>query len=324
MKLPEFISHGEERWRELAALTEQARSKAERLPAAGVMRLAQLYRQASADLAYARVRYPGDPVIDRLEAIVLTARGLVYERPGKRTSIVDFFRNTYWSLLRARSGPMWLAAGLLFLPGIAGFAWSILDPDAVRGALPPGFLWVTEAESTDMGLGAPGLLGFSSFVMINNIRVTLTAFVLGITWGVGTAWIVVQNGLILGGLAGLAATAGNTRLLLAAVGAHGFLEISCIVVGAGAGLSLARAILRPGVGTRRAALAREAQAAAMIAVGTVPWLVLAGLLEGFASRTGLDAPAGVSIGLIVGAGFWALVGWRGRPLQSRAAFFARR
>ncbi len=318
MKLQQFLAEGEARWRELDGLRRRAGSRAERLRAEEVRRLAELYRQASADLAYARSRYPGDPVVDRLEAVVVSTRGLVYERPGSRTSIIDFFRTTYWLLLRQRGSLMGLAALALLVPGLAGFVWSTVDPEAVESLLPPGFLWVTDAESTDMGLGAPGLLGFSSFVMVNNIRVTLTAFVLGVTWGLGTAWVVLQNGLILGGLTGLAVGAGNTRLLLAAVGAHGLLELSCIVVGAGSGFALARAILRPGEGTRREALAREARSAAMIAVGTVPWLVLAGLLEGFGSRTGLDAPAASAIGLLFGGGFWVLVAWRGseprRPL----------
>ena len=318
MKLPQFLDEGQARWEEFDALRRQAGKRAERLPPDRVRRLAALYRQVSADLAYARSRYPGDPVVDRLEAAVLVGRGLVYERPARRNSVLDFFRTTYWTLLRERHRPMALAAAMLLLPGLAGYAWSAIDPEAVTAFLPAGFLWVTEAESTDMGLGASGLLGFSSFVMVNNIRVTLTAFVLGITWGLGTAWVVLQNGLILGALAGLAVNAGNARLLLAAVGAHGLLELSCIVVGAGAGFALARAILRPGAATRRAALATEARSAAMIAVGTTPWLVVAGLLEGFGSRTGLDAPAATAIGLIFGGGFWTLVVWRGsqarRPL----------
>jgi uncharacterized membrane protein SpoIIM required for sporulation len=102
-------------------------------------------------------------------------------------------------------------------------------------------------------------------------------------------------------------------VFVAAVAAHGILELSCIVVGAAAGLSVGRAILRPGTRTRRAALAQEATTAAQLALGTAPWLILAGLLEGFASRTGRGPVFAVAVGVAVGSAYWALALWRGRP-----------
>ena len=52
-----------------------------------------------------------------------------------------------------------------------GLLWGLSDPVAATSLVPDGFLWVTEAQSTNQGLGVVGLAGFSTFVMINNIRV---------------------------------------------------------------------------------------------------------------------------------------------------------
>ncbi|MGA7271998.1 MAG: hypothetical protein WB239_13085, partial [Acidimicrobiia bacterium] len=57
----------------------------------------------------------------------------------------------------------------------------------------------------------------------------------------------------------------------------------------------------------------EARPALLIAAGTAPWLVLAGLVEGYASRVGLSLWATAAIGLPLGTVFWALLFWRGRP-----------
>ncbi len=210
-----------------------------------------------------------------------------------------------------------MAAGLcLVVPALLMVRWALVSPEAVSGLVPTQFLWVTEADTTDQGMGAVGLAGFSTFVLVNNIRVALTAFVGGVAWGVGTALLIGYNGLLFGALAGLAAQAGNLALLGRATLAHGTLELSCIVVAGAAGISLGRAILRPGHHTRREALAREAPPALQIAAGTAPWLVVAGLVEGYASRVGLSLLVTALIGAVLGGGFWALLWWRGRPRLS--------
>lgn len=322
MKLPEFIESGQPRWDRLAELVADLRH----LDAGGVLEMADLYRVASADLAEARRRFPGDPVTERLERLVVDARSAVYGGSGRREGVIGFFSDSYWRLIRARGRPLALAAILLVVPALAGALWAILAPSSLHDALPPQFLWVTSAESTNQGYGAAGLVGFSTYVLTNNIRVTFTAFALGVTWGVGTALILVQNGVIFGALAGLAVGAGNWRVFLAAVMAHGVLELSCIVVAATSGLSLGRAILRPGALTRRESLAREGGVAVRLALGTAAWLVLAGFVEGFASRTGLSWIPTTVIGLVLGGVFWGLVFVRGRDPegQSRALDLARR
>lgn len=311
MKLPEFLELGQPRWSELDALMAEAGRRAETLGPERLRRFVDLYRATSADLAMARRLFPGDPVIANLERQVVKARGLLFDRTGSRESVGSFFGRTYWQLIHERSRPMLLAALALLLPAVLGAVWATADPVRVSSVMPPEFLWVTEAQTTDQGYDTAGLIGFSTYVMQNNIRVTLLAFVFGITWGLMTAWVIVQNGMILGALAGLAVGAGNSRLLVEAVAAHGVLELSCIVIGGGTGFSLARSMLRPGHLTRRQALGEEARSAALVALGTAPWLVLAGIIEGFVSRTGTGWVASAVIGVLIGGGFWAMVWWKG-------------
>lgn len=318
MKLPEFIEARKSSWDELEALVESAGRRTERLGADRILRMAALYRSATADLATARTRFPSDPVRARLERLVVDARARVTQGSATRRGVGGFFRDGYWRLIWERRAAMGLAAVALIVPALAGALWALSD-DSLAGRLPPEFLWVTQASSTDQGLGSADLVGFSSYVLANNIRVTLLAFVLGTTWGIGTGYIVANNGLVLGALAGLAVANGNWQVFLAAVMAHGVLELSCIVIGGGAGFSLGRSILRPGRLTRRESMAREARASVQIAIGTSAWLVLAGFVEGFGSRTGIGWVPTSVFGLVLGLVFWVLVVSRGRVRLEPAA-----
>ncbi len=309
--LRRFESDRQPRWRELEELLEEAGRRPERLGGERIRRLAALYRAVAADLVAARRHFPGDPLVDRLERLVRAGQGLIYERSNRRGNLIDFFADRYWVLLWERRRALALAGVVLFIPGVVMGLWAVSAPETVAGLVPVEFLWVMEADTTDQGLGAVGLAGFSTFVLTNNIRVALTAFVAGITWGVGTALLIGYNGVLFGALTGLAAGAGNLALLGEATMAHGVLELSCIIVAGAAGLSLGRAMLRPGHRTRTESMAHEARQSLLLAGGTAPWLAVAGLVEGYVSRVGLSLAPTAVVGVVLGATFWILLWWRG-------------
>ena len=127
-----------------------------------------------------------------------------------------------------------------------------------------------------------------------------------------TVWALFFNGLILGVIGGLAVGAGNGVAFLRLISSHGPLEISCIVVGGIAGLRMGWALVRPGSLRRSTSLRREAIPAVEMAAGTVPWLVLCGFLEGFATGPELPVAFQASLGGALFVLFWGLVVWRGR------------
>ena len=146
----------------------------------------------------------------------------------------------------------------------------------------------------------------------------MLAFGGGLLLGLGTLLVLIQNGVLLGAVAGLSIGAGNGRPFFSLVTAHGVLELSCICVAAAAGLRIGWAIVDPGYRRRGEALRSETRAAIEMLLGTAPWLVVAGLVEGFVTPAGFDLPIVIAIGLGLGALYWGLVFWRGRPQLPRA------
>ncbi|MDA0165497.1 stage II sporulation protein M [Solirubrobacter ginsenosidimutans] len=311
-------------WEELEASLLRAGDRPERLGRNGVRRLGELYRAAAADLAFARRRFPGEPLTRRLEALVLRARAAVYARSGRRASFVAFFTRGYWRRLAER--PLLVLAAWLLLagPAVAGAAWGATDPATAAGLIPAQFQAAADPPAEGRDYDPATASAFSFSVMFNNIQVTLIAFAGGITFGVLTVYALFFNGLLLGVIGGLAVGAGNGTAFLRLISSHGPLEISCIVVGGIAGLRIAWALIRPGSLRRVTSLRREAVPAVEIAAGTIPWLVLCGFLEGFA--TGPDLPVAVqaTLGGTLFVVFWGLVVWRGRPVHRTARALARR
>jgi uncharacterized membrane protein SpoIIM required for sporulation len=324
MNLERFEAQRGPDWVRLDALLERGagRRGGRRLGAAGVLELAALYRGAAADLAYARRRFPGDPVVARLEALVLRGRAAVYGRTGRRGSLRAFVTRGYWRRLAERPGMVALAWSLLLVPAAAGVIWGLTDPGAAVGLVPSDFAGAADppAEGRDFGTGEGSV--FATQVLLNNIQVTLVAFVGGLLFGVGTVFALVYNGLLLGTIAGLAFGAGNGEAFVRLISSHGPLELSCIVVGGVAGLRLGHALIVPGSRTRLRSLQAEARQSVELAVGTAPWLVLCGFLEGLATGPELPLALQVVIGVGLAALFWGLVVVRGR--QSSARDFARR
>ena len=301
-------------WAELGTLVERARGRPERLGPPDLRRMGALYRSTAGDLALARRRFPGDPITARLEDLVGRARFLVYDTHTRHGSLLQFISRGYWRRILERPLPLALAAALLLGPAALAWAWALADPGAAGGLIPPQFRDATEPgpSGTDLGLSPTEEAAFSSSVLTNNIQVTFIAFAAGLLFAIGTAALLAYNGLILGAVGGLTTGAGNGAFFVELVAAHGVIEISCIIVAGAAGLRLGWSLVEPGRLRRVDALVAEGRRSVEIVLGTAPWLVLAGLIEGFVSRGGRGAGPMLAVGFAVGALYWGLVLWRGR------------
>lgn len=319
MSLERFAAARSGDWAALDELIRAAGARPERLGPDRIRRLGALYRAASADLATARRRFGPEPLVDRLEQLVAAARLVVYGGTARQGTLAAFVRHGYWSRVAEAPRALLLAAVLLLAPAGLCAAWGSADPVAAS-ALAPGVLATIGepgASSDDLGLSAGEQADFSSTIMTNNIRVTFLAFAGGITAGALTVYVLVLNGALLGAVAGIAAAAGNVVPFAALVAPHGVLELSCIVVTGAAGLRLGGALIRPGRRRRVRALAEEGRAAVEVVLGTAPWLVVAGVVEGFVTPAGGGLPFALAVGLGLGIAYWGLVYTRARAFSLR-------
>ncbi|HEV7861125.1 MAG TPA: stage II sporulation protein M, partial [Acidimicrobiia bacterium] len=228
-------------------------------------------------------------------------------------SLREFLSRGYWRLVRERIGLVGLCWLLMIAPAVLVGAWAASDPAAAGRFLPSQFRGVGEHGGGDLGLALGRQATLAGQILTNNIQVSFVAFAGGLLAGVGTTLVLLYNGALIGGVAGLTVAAGRPGPFLSLVAPHGVLELSVIAVSGAAGFSVGWSLIDPGRRSRRVALGLGARRGAEIVLGTMPWFVLAGLVEGFVTPTSLPLGAAVAVGLAVASPYWILVFWRGRP-----------
>jgi uncharacterized membrane protein SpoIIM required for sporulation len=284
----------------------------------------------TSDLALAQRDYAGHKVTIYLNQLVARAHAIIYR--GEPMAYKRLLRFVTLGFPRAyrRAFPFILVATLLFLlPALIAGAGAGWQPDAAKWLLPEDVQrLIPEIEQKNLWTDIPVQERpyASSFIMRNNIQVAFLAFGGGMLLGLYTVWVLVFNGLLLGGLTGLTFHYGVGFDLWTFVIGHGVIELSTIFIAGGSGLMLGWAIIRPGLMNRRDALTLAARRAVRLVIGCVPLLVLAGLIEGFVSPAEAVAPwVKWTIGLGSGVCLYTYLFLAGRhrtriALQKRSPF----
>jgi uncharacterized membrane protein SpoIIM required for sporulation len=320
--IDDFVAARRERWERLEALIAQALGrKGSRLSADELELLGRLYRQTTSDLAIARRDFPRDRVTRYLESLVSRSHPVVY-RPESRewSSVARFVTHVFPQAFRESWRFTLVAFTLFAIPFVLAMFGTLIDPTIGRIVMPPSdFVDQVERGQTWLEIEREQRPLAASLIATNNIQVTFLAFAGGVLFGLGTVYVLINNGLMIGAVAGLATTYGLGEDLLGFVSPHGGIELTVIFIAGGAGLRLGYALLRPGFSTRRQALTSAAERAIVLMGGCVPLLVLAGAIEGFVSPSGLPTSTKLAIGafnLVVLFLYLLLSGRTGEQSQS--------
>jgi uncharacterized membrane protein SpoIIM required for sporulation len=311
--LPAFVARRRPDWNALEQLLERQRAGALRLE--DIVELDRLYRRAGTDLAAAQALYPSTDAHRFLNQLCGRAYAAIYRAPRRRARAwVRFFRREFPAAVRREGRYVAVSAALLLLGLVIGALWVGVDPDAARWVLPEGM----RDAVADHRMWTDDLVGVapaatSSWIGTNNLTVTVMLFATGLTFGLGTAYLLMINGMLLGAAAVVCARAGMTYPFLSFVGGHGPVELSVISLAGGAGLILGHALIDPGERPRAAHLQARAVQAVRVLLGCAPFLALIALIEGFVSPGNLvPGWLKIGLGLSLGAAFWGYLLLAGR------------
>jgi uncharacterized membrane protein SpoIIM required for sporulation len=304
-----FINTRKARWERLELLVKALeRGETRKLSSSDLRDINRLYREATADLARLQAFRQEDSVPEELETyvndLVGRAYGQIYRNPPPGwSSLWTFFRFTFPRTFR-ETLPWTLLALSIFGLGFAyGFGASLTDEAFIPLVVPPHLIQkVEEGQVWFDSIVAIKPLA-SSMIMTNNITVTFLAFAFGITFGLGTLYLMAFNGLLAGTLAGLCHTHGLSIAFWSFVLPHGVIELTAIFVAGAAGFLLASALIIPGDLPRKDALIQKAMQAGRLTVGCIPLLIVAGVIEGFFS----PAPLAPSLKFLAAGGLFVLL-----------------
>ncbi|MEZ5595940.1 MAG: stage II sporulation protein M [Pseudomonadales bacterium] len=214
-----------------------------------------------------------------------------------------------WGIRRQLVFIMWLFLGSI----LAGW-WlirtypeliSLLASEEMVNSVQEGRLWTDDL----LNVMPSALLSVGIFT--NNIVVALTAIGFGIAFGIGSLYIVVLNGFMLGGIFAFTAQYDLADRLLQFVTPHGIVELSAILLCGAAGFHVGESLANPGQFTRGTAFRVAMGDAMRLGLVCVVFLVGCGLIEGFISP---DENVGMSVRVGIGVGYFlvfvhTLSGW---------------
>ncbi|MCZ6872598.1 MAG: stage II sporulation protein M [bacterium] len=252
----------------------------------------QRYRHLCHQLALAKQRRYSPQLVNRLNHLVLLSHHHFYQHNVRYR--YQFLRFVVWGFptaLRTNATYVWGAAILFVLPllimGLGSYVneeliFSLMSPAEVRHVeemYDPSAKIIGRVRQSDTDLMMFG------YYIKNNIGIGFRTFASGILFGIGAIFILLYNGLFIGGIAGHLTQVGFANTFYPFVIGHGAFELTAIVFSGAAGLKLGFALLAPGAYRRVDALRNAAREAVQIVYGAMLMLVIAAFLEAFWSSS---------------------------------------
>ncbi|MFC7376315.1 stage II sporulation protein M [Brachybacterium sp. GCM10030267] len=305
-----FIAVHRPQWERLRELT-----RARRLDAAGIDELLSLYQETATHLSTVRSTNPDPALTARLSLLVHRARLRI---TGTRTPLWKHARSFFWEdLPAALYQARWtvaLAAGIFLLAAVVTGVYFGTDATARE-------LVISEADQRDLAehdfvayYFQGEASGFAAQVWTNNAWITVQAVVFGVT-GIWPVVMLLQNALNVGLSGGVMGAYDGLGTFFVFLLPHGLLEITAVLVGAGAGLRTFWAWVRPGPLPRLWALSRAARALVTVAIGLVPVLLVSGVIEAFVTPSSLPPAVRIAIGVLAWLAFLVVMFGRGRQVH---------
>ncbi len=275
--------------------------------------LADSFIQLTDDLSYARTFYPNSNIIAYLNNLSAKTHALIYRNKKEKASRIKSFWVTEIPLAIYESRKNFLWSLILFivaviLGGIS--AWH--DDNFLRVILGDQYVNTTldNIEKGDPMAIYKKMEAVPMFLLItaNNIYVSFVAFLLGMFTPLGTAFVLLKNGAMVGAFQvffikkSLATVSGLTIMI------HGTIELSGIVLAGGAGILLGNSILFPGSLPRLDSFKTGVLRGTKIMIGLAPFFVIAGLLESLVTRYYNVMSVGVNIVIIL-ASLFLIIGY---------------
>jgi uncharacterized membrane protein SpoIIM required for sporulation len=289
MRVVERLARREATWKELdlllaeATLPGKTSNRSER-----VLRMAELYRSACADLMLAEAYDLPRETIAYLHDLVARAHSRLYRSRGFRfrTWAAELFHAVPRRLRSDRT--LYLSALIFWGCFVVSGLMAMGRPEFARE-----FLGAEQIDQMEKMYAEPlqtrdrNDAGMAGFYVFHNAGIGIQCFVWGLSFGLGTIYLLATNGLMLGTVFGHMKNTPYWGHFSEFVTAHSAFELTAIVFAGAAGLRLGWGLIDHQGQSRLASLQREAKNALPTIGASVFLFMLAAFLEGFVSASRL-------------------------------------
>lgn len=294
-----FIKQNQSRWLEFEQSLD---SNTDRNPD----ELAEEYIHLLNDLSYCQTYYPKSKTTDYLNFLVTQIYRKIYKTKRlERNRLSSFYISEVPGLIYLYRRQLILAFALFFFFTVLGLVSAAHDDRFVRIILGDEYVNMTLENIKN---GDPmavykngGEVSMFIGITLNNIGVAMKAYIYGLSAGVLTFFIAMQNGIMLGSFQYFFYQQGVLAESLRGIWLHGAVEIFSIVISTMAGFILGASFLFPGTYSRFQSFVTGVRHSVKILISILPFFVVAGFIEGFFTRYSNTMPLWLNALIIVGS-----------------------
>ena len=281
MRETNFIKQNKEKWKEFERILEFKEKDPDKLN--------DLFVQITDDLSYSRTYYPNRSVRVYLNNLAQQIFYSIYKNKRvKFGRFLYFWTDELPQLVYNAREAFRVSFAIFILSMMIGMLSCKMNPEFPRIMLGDYYVDMTIAN---IDSGDPmaiykerGELDMSLSITANNLYVAFLTFGLGLFFGIGSAGVLISNGVMLGAFQYFFIEKGLFLESFLTIWTHGTLEISAIVIAGAAGMTMGQGLTFPGTLTRLQAFQVSARRGLKIMFGIAPIIILAGFIEGYLTR----------------------------------------
>ena len=296
MRETQFIEQNKKKWARFEGVLRSNSRNAEEL--------SNLFIDITDDLSYARTFYTNRSVRVYLNSIAQKVFYSIYtSRSSRLKRFMAFWKDDVPQIIYEARKEMRLSLFIFLGAMLIGVFSTYMDPDFPRVVLGDSYIETTEENIAN---GEPMAIyqsveSIDMFIMIsiNNVWVAFKTFLLGLAFLVGTFYILIYNGIMLGAFQSLFIREGIYMESMSTIWLHGTIEISCIIIAGAAGIAAGKGWIFPGTHTRIQSLQLSTRRGLMIMLTITPLIILAAIIESFLTRVATESY--VASWVIIGA-----------------------
>lgn len=251
--------------------------------------LSNLYIEITDHLSYAQTFYPNSQTLNYLNGLASSAHQKIYKtKKEKKNRLYSFWVKEFPLEFYQYQKQLLIAFLVSVLFTAIGAYSSATDGAFVRSILGDAYVNMTlENIANEDPMAVYKQMGETNMflgITLNNIKVALNCFILGVMFGIGTLYMLMRNFIMLGSFQYFFYEKGLPWESARTIWIHGTIEISVIIIAGCAGLVVGNSILFPKTYTRLTSFVRGIKAGLKIVISTIPFFIVAGFLEGFVTR----------------------------------------
>lgn len=309
MDVDAFVVAHRPTWERLEQLTKRRR----KLTGAEVDELVDLYQRVSTHLSIVRSSSTDSVLIGRLSGVVARARSVVTGAHAPLWREFTRFWTVSFPVVAYRSWRWWLATAIAFFFVTTLIALWVSGNQEVQSALktPSEIEQLVNEDFANYYSDNPAA-SFGLQVWINNSWVAAQCIGFAILLGIPIPYILFQNALNLGVIAGFMFDANKGDVFLGLLTPHGLIELTAVFLAGAVGMRLGWSVVSPGHRPRTQVLAEQGRAVVAVAGGLVVVLLVAGLIESLVTPSPLPTFVRLAIGVAAEVAFLCYVIYFGR------------